>query len=188
MRDDSPSDDHDSVDDGSAPNASSSEPSPADSSLSTGSLIALAVAGLLVLVMAIPQISATLTSSADSGGSSPQNTQATGVDAMVVRPGPVTNQLQTTGTLRADESVALTSEASGKVTSIRFQEGERVQKGDLLLQINDDELQAERQRLEFRLDLARDRAERQKRLLAQGGVSQEEYDATVNQVNVLESS
>jgi len=187
MRDDSPSDDHDSVDDGSAPNASSSEPSPADSSLSTGSLIALAVAGLLVLVMAIPQISATLTSSADSGGSSPQNTQATGVNAMVVRPGPVTNQLQTTGTLRADESVALTSEASGKVTNIRFQEGERVQKGDLLLQINDDELQAERQRLEFRLDLARDRAERQKRLLAQGGVSQEEYDATVNQVNVLES-
>jgi membrane fusion protein (multidrug efflux system) len=155
-------------------------------SLSTGSLIALGVGTVLLLVLALPQISASL--SADDGGTSRERAQsATGVDAVVVRPGSLTTRLQTTGTLRADESVALTSEASGKVTSIRFEEGERVEKGELLLQINDAELQAQKRRLEHRLTLARDRAERQKQLLAQGGVSQEEYDATVNEVDVLES-
>lgn len=106
---------------------------------------------------------------------------------MVVRPSPIANRLQTTGTLRADESVDLTAEASGRVTDILFEEGQRVEKGDLLVQINDAELQAEKQRLQYRLELVRDRAERQKRLLEQGGVSQEEVDSIVNEVNVLES-
>jgi membrane fusion protein (multidrug efflux system) len=109
------------------------------------------------------------------------------VDATVLRPGSMTEQIRTTGTLRADESVELTPEASGKVTAIQFEEGTRVQAGELLLQINDAELRAERKRLEHRLELASDRAERQKRLLEEGGVSQEEYDATVNEVEVLEA-
>jgi membrane fusion protein (multidrug efflux system) len=105
----------------------------------------------------------------------------------VLRPGTVTEQIRTTGTLRADESVELTSQASGKITDLRFEEGTRVQEGDVLVQINDAELQAEKQRLEHNLQLARDRAERQKRLLKEGGVSREEYDTTVNEVEVLEA-
>jgi len=155
-------------------------------SWSTGSLIALAGAGILLLVLTLPQISASLSGPADTG-SQRQQSSATGVDAIVVRPSPIANQLETTGTLRADESVALTAEVSGRVTQILFQEGQRVEKGDLLLQINDAELQAEKQRLQYRLQLVRDRAERQKRLLEQGGVSQEEVDSIVNEVNVLES-
>jgi membrane fusion protein (multidrug efflux system) len=148
--------------------------------------VALGGVALLLLLLALPQISATLTGPADTGSQQRQSS-ATSVDATVVRPGPIANRLQTTGTLRADESVALTAEASGRVTQIRFEEGQRVEKGDLLVQINDAELQAEKQRLQYRLELVRDRAERQKRLLEQGGVSQEEVDSIVNEVNVLES-
>ena len=54
-----------------------------------------------------------------------------------------------------------------------------------MLTINDAELQAEKKRLEYRLQLAEDRLRRQERLLEQGGVSQETYDQTANEVNVL---
>lgn len=140
--------------------------------------IALAVVGL-----ALPKIGGS-----DEGSSgSTQSSAPMGVDATVVRAGTMTERLRTTGTLRADESVELTPEASGKITAIRFEEGARVEAGALLVQINDAELQAEKQRLEHRLQLASDRAERQKTLLAEGGVSQEEYDATANEVEVLKA-
>lgn len=147
-------------------------------------LIGFGIAALVLVGLALPKISS---SDEDSGSSNGSAQQQLGVDAYVVRPGTVQDRLFTTGTLRANESVELTSEASGKITSIRFEEGSRVEKGQLLLTINDAELQAEKKRLEYRLQLVRDRMQRQERLLKEGGVSQEEYDQTVNEVNVLES-
>ncbi len=150
----------------------------------TKRLVVLGIAAVVLVGLALPKISGS-DDAAERGGAS--DDAPTQVDATVVRPGTVTERIRTNGTLRADESVELTSEASGKITDIRFEEGARVQEGALLVQINDAELQAEKQRLKHNLQLARDRAERQKRLLAEGGVSQEEYDATVNEVEVLEA-
>jgi membrane fusion protein (multidrug efflux system) len=138
---------------------------------------------LVLLGLALPKLQGD--EEAKGGGRSSSTPMA--VDATVLRPSTMTEQLRTTGTLRADESVALTPEASGKITAIRFEEGARVQEGQLLVQINDAELQAERRRIEHELALASDRAERQKRLLEEGGVSREEYDATVNEVEVLKA-
>jgi membrane fusion protein (multidrug efflux system) len=153
-------------------------------STGTKRLVAIGV-GLLVLVgLAIPKIP---DSTASNGGGSGQESAPMDVEATVLRPGTVTDQIRTTGTLRADESVELTAEAGGKITDIRFEEGNRVQEGALLVQINDAELRARKQRLEHELQLASDRAERQKKLLAEGGVSQEEYDATANEVEVLKA-
>ena len=150
----------------------------------TKRLVGLGVVLLVVVGLALPKISGS--ESADEGGGGGGDAPM-GVDATVLRPGTVTERIRTNGTLRADESVELTAETEGKITNIRFEEGDRVQEGSLLVQINDAELQAEKERLEHRLSLATDRAERQKTLLDEGGVSQEEYDATVNQVEVLRS-
>ncbi|MDX1591866.1 MAG: efflux RND transporter periplasmic adaptor subunit, partial [Balneolaceae bacterium] len=79
------------------------------------------------------------------------------------------------------------SEATGIVTDIYFEEGSPVSRGDLLIKINDSELQAQLQRASFRLNLAEQREERQRRLLERGGISQDDYDATLNEVNVLRS-
>lgn len=167
--------------------ASSSEASPTsepkDHSSAVKRLVGLGLAAVILVALAIPKISASDESESPGGRAQ----QSLGVDAYVVQPTTVQDQLSTTGTLRANESVELTSEAAGKVTSIRFEEGRRVEQGELLLTINDAELQAERKRLEYRLQLAEDRRQRQERLLAEGGVSQETYDQTVNEVNVLES-
>jgi membrane fusion protein (multidrug efflux system) len=173
---------------------SASDPSPAspeapdgDAADSGGSptkrWVALGLAALILVALAVPKLPA-----ADDGETNAASGPApTGVDAVVVQPRAITNALQTSGTLRANESVDLTAETAGKVTSIRFAEGERVQAGDLLLTTNDRELQAERERLQHRLDLATDRAERQQALLDEGGASQEEVDEIVNQVNVLQA-
>lgn len=143
--------------------------------------VVLGGAVALLLGLAIPKLS----ESDDTASGGPQDGAPMGVNATVVRPSPMTDRLQSTGTLRADESVELTSEATGKVTDIQFEEGARVERGDLLLKINDAELQAEKKRLTHRLELATARANRQERLLEEGGVSQEEYDETVNEVEVL---
>jgi membrane fusion protein (multidrug efflux system) len=150
----------------------------------TKRLIGIGVAVLVLVGLAVPKISGSWASDDDGGE---QEDAPTRVDATVLRPASVTNRIRTTGTLRADESVELTTEAGGSITDIRFEEGNRVQEGDLLVKINDSELQAQKKRLEHQLQLASDRAERQKRLLAEGGVSQEEYDATVNEVEVLKA-
>ena len=148
----------------------------------TKRLIAIGVGALLLVGLAIPKIGDTGASGGGGGQEAP-----TTVEATVVEPGQVVERIRTTGTVRADESVELTAESGGKITDIRFEEGSRVQKGALLVQINDAELRAEKKRLEHQFQLASDRAERQKRLLAEGGVSQEAYDATVNDVEVLKA-
>ncbi|MDR9365792.1 MAG: efflux RND transporter periplasmic adaptor subunit [Balneolaceae bacterium] len=99
----------------------------------------------------------------------------------------IDDEIFSSGTIQANEVVELSAEASGIITDIYFEEGREVQEGDLLLKINDSELQAQKQRAEFRLALAEQREERQRRLLERGGISQEDYDATLNEVNVLRS-
>lgn len=158
-------------------------PGPASRSSAVKRLVGLGLAAIVLVALAIPKLSASDESGGAAGTGGSQ--QPLGVDGYVVAPATVQNRLSTTGTLRANESVELTSEAAGKVTSIRFEEGSRVEEGALLLTINDAELQAEKQRLEYRLDLAEDRLRRQRRLLEEGGVSQEAYDQTANEVNVL---
>jgi membrane fusion protein (multidrug efflux system) len=107
------------------------------------------------------------------------------VETVVVRPQSLVERLSTTGTVRANEEVELVSEISGKVADVLFREGSRVAAGELLVKIDDTQLRAERDRAAYRLGLAETREARQKRLLGEGLVSQEEYDFALSELNVL---
>ncbi|ARA92510.1 hypothetical protein AWN76_004550 [Rhodothermaceae bacterium RA] len=107
------------------------------------------------------------------------------VHAHIVEPETLSDKIFVTGTLRANEEVLLSSEASGRVTGIHFDEGRGVEAGALLVKINDRELQARLEQVRYRLKLAEDRERRQQQLLQRGGISQEAYEATLNEVNVL---
>ena len=80
------------------------------------------------------------------------------------------------GTLVANESVTIVGESSRRVTAIHCQEGALVAKGDLLFKLDDADLRADLMRLEGRLGLARATEERQRELVAQKLVSEQEYD------------
>jgi membrane fusion protein (multidrug efflux system) len=153
---------------------------------STMKRIALGLGAVVILgLLALPKLLPS-----NDGTAAPPPSQRGGslsVQVSVVQPEPLEDKIVTTGTVLANEEVALRSEVSGRVEAITFEEGRAVQQGDLLLQLNDADLQAQRKQAAFRLKLARDREARQAKLLEKGGVSQEEYEATQNEVNVLEA-
>ncbi len=106
------------------------------------------------------------------------------VKAHIVKPQELGNNVITTGTVLANEEVDLKSEVSGKIVEIAFKEGSRVNKGDLLVKINDAELQAQLMREKYTFELLKDKEYRQKKLFEKEAISQEEYDDALNQFNV----
>ncbi len=144
---------------------------------------------VVVAVIAYPKLPSLSDGQNSEGSNSDGSSQSEAllVDAHVVEPVTLEDRIRSTGSVLANETVQVRSEVSGRVTDIQFAEGETVSEGDLLVKINDSELQAERSQTELRRALVVDREERQRELLAEGGISQEEYDATLNELHVLEA-
>lgn len=100
---------------------------------------------------------------------------------------PFTERVSATGTLRAEEGVELQAETGGRVRSINFIEGARVRKGDLLIKLTDDDLQAMLVRALSRLNLAAQRRGRIERLFQEGVANREDYDTAINEMAVQEA-
>jgi membrane fusion protein, multidrug efflux system len=109
------------------------------------------------------------------------------VRAYLVKAQDLENEILASGSILANEAVELTSEISGRVTNINFKEGSRVNRHDLLLQINNTELLAQFNRATAQLKLAADMEARQKKQLAIEAVSQEEYEAALNRLNTAKA-
>ncbi len=148
-----------------------------------GVTVVLIILGLL----AYPKVMPLLSSPAANEGPAQNTRGLLQVEAVQITEETIEDQIFTSGSVLAEEEVELSAEASGIITDILFEEGSGVEEGDLLVKINDSELQAEKRRATFRLNLAEQREERQKALLERGGISQDDYDATLNEVNVIRS-
>lgn len=109
------------------------------------------------------------------------------VNIYLVKPQRLEEKLNLTGTILPDESVNLTSEIAGVVKKIHFREGAYVKKDQLLLNIDDETLQAELKKVTLQITLARQQEARRKKLLEIGGISQEEYDQSLTQYNSLQA-
>lgn len=104
------------------------------------------------------------------------NKKVLNVNATIVKPQILVDEIPIIGSLLPDEEVNLSFETSGKITDINFEEGTHVQKGQLLAKVNDRPLQAQLQRLVAQLKLAEDRVFRQDALLKRDAVSKEAYE------------
>lgn len=109
------------------------------------------------------------------------------VRAMIIKSNALNNRLRVTGTIVANEEVMITSEINGMITQINFQEGTNVSKGMLLVKINDADLKAQFEKLTFREELLAKKEFRQKKLLEKGGVSQDEYDTGLAELNAIKA-
>jgi membrane fusion protein (multidrug efflux system) len=98
------------------------------------------------------------------------------VEVYITRDTAVIYKLSTIGSLRANESTAIVSEISKKVTGIFLKEGSSVSKGQLLFKLDDADITARINKLEIEEKLAVTNESRQKAQLAKGGISQEQYD------------
>ena len=117
------------------------------------------------------------------------------VNAKIIKPQLLKDEIQISGSLLPDEEVDLSFETSGKIIEINFEEGSFVKKGQLLAKVNDRPLQAQLQRLVSQLKLAEDRVFRQNALLERDAVSKEAYEqvktelATLNaDIDLIESN
>ena len=116
---------------------------------------------------------------------SEQKNQGLPVSAVVVKDVALDDNLRITGSLLANESVILRSEADGIVEKIYFNEGQRVKRGQLLVQLDNDEIAAEIEKLEHTLKLNENMEYRQKQLLEREAISQEEYENALTSLNTI---
>jgi membrane fusion protein (multidrug efflux system) len=152
-----------------------------------------AVVTFSVLGIALPKVRPLWAGSESMPSPSPSSRARTSggaalkVLAVEVRPQPINEVVSATGSLRADEEVELQAETNGKIIAIQFQEGTLVQRGDLLVKINDADLQASRQRANARMRLAEIREQRMATLVKQGGSNRQDYDTAASELEVQQA-
>lgn len=116
-------------------------------------------------------------------GGGPVTVEATKVEAMSL---PQT--ITAVGSLRSDESVTLRPEVAGRISSIGFQEGQRVTKGDVLIQLDATVPQAELQQARANLTLAKSKYERALDLAKSNFISGQARDEAENNLKVAEAA
>ena len=105
------------------------------------------------------------------------------MDAIILKAAPLDNKLNVTGSVLPNESLELKSEVSGKIVSIFFREGKHVSKGEMLIKMNGDEIEAQLEKQKYNRKLNEDNEFRQRKLLEKDAISQEEYDNALNRLN-----
>ncbi|HMG08854.1 MAG TPA: efflux RND transporter periplasmic adaptor subunit, partial [Mucilaginibacter sp.] len=92
-----------------------------------------------------------------------------------------------TGSIDANEKVSLVSQTAGNITGIYFNEGGRVQKGQLLVKVYNQDLEASLQQVKYQETLAKQNEYRNKILLQKEAISQQEYDTSLTSLNSLKA-
>jgi membrane fusion protein, multidrug efflux system len=135
--------------------------------------------------------------------SKPEGTQATapsaqaGASAGASRPPAVevarvevirlTDDAQAVGSLRSRPSVVLRPEVSGRVTQLNFRDGDRVRRGQLLVQLDDQLPLAQMQQARAELSIAQANHKRNQDLVAQGFISQRSVDESAANLQVSQA-
>jgi membrane fusion protein (multidrug efflux system) len=83
---------------------------------------------------------------------------------------------QAVGSVRARQGVVLKPEVSGRIQSLSFGDGQRIQKGQLMVQLDDTLQQAQLKQAEASAAIARTNLQRSRELAAQNFVSQSAVD------------
>ncbi len=92
------------------------------------------------------------------------------VEGIVAKPQSGGEVISVNGTLLPNESVEIRPEVAGRITGIFFEEGSTVTQGQLLIQLNNDDLKAQLTKLDINEKLYTDEVNRQKRLLEIKGI------------------
>lgn len=98
------------------------------------------------------------------------------VVAAPVRVGTVIERVESVGSARARDAITLTSRVSGIVLVIRFEEGQLVKAGDVLVEFDRGTQEAERDQARAQLDDARTRLNRARQLRATQAVAEAQID------------
>jgi membrane fusion protein, multidrug efflux system len=150
----------------------------------------IGISVIIAVLVFYPKLKPLINPIPDDPGALPggqRGPMALNVDAVIIGSQSLSELINSTGTLIADEEVDLSFETSGKITTIYFNEGTQVSKGDLLAKINDRHLQAQLLKLKAQKKLAEEKEFRQRTLLTRDAISRESYDQIVTELETLEA-
>ncbi|MDZ7591229.1 MAG: efflux RND transporter periplasmic adaptor subunit [Rubrivivax sp.] len=99
----------------------------------------------------------------------------------------LTDDVQAVGSLRSRQGVMLRPEVSGRIARLGFEDGQRVSRGQLLVQLDDTLQQAQLQQAEAQASIARTNLERSRDLLAQNFVTQSAVDQNAAALQVAQA-
>jgi membrane fusion protein (multidrug efflux system) len=125
-------------------------------------------------------------------GASPANAKQPpmAVEVMIVAEKPISNSIEVPGSLMAFESTEIYPELSGRLVLLNVKEGAMVGKGTLLAKLYDGDMQAristlsvQLKKYEVQLKIAQQAEDRSAKLLKIQGISQQDYDLSLLQVN-----
>jgi membrane fusion protein (multidrug efflux system) len=102
----------------------------------------------------------------------------TRADAYIVKTQLLADKLETPGTLLSNQETEIHSEVAGRITGIYFKEGSFVNKGALLIKLNDADLQAQRRKSMTQIQVAEQNLNRSQQLLKIGGISRQDYETS----------
>jgi membrane fusion protein (multidrug efflux system) len=145
-------------------------------------LIIIAITAIIAYPKIKPYLKTKSSGAAGAAGLASQGRQILNVSGYIIKPERFSDLVKSSGTLRPDEEVDLAFETSGKIISIKFSEGTRVKKGDLLAKINDRQLQAQLEKLLAQKKLTEAKEFRERSLLEKDAISQESYDQIVTEL------
>ena len=103
----------------------------------------------------LPKTNEDLKAADEVSGKDAKEKQILNVNAKIIKPESLTDEIKISGRLLPDEEVDLTFETSGKIVEINFKEGSAVKKGQLLAKVNDRQLQAQLEGTENRISVER---------------------------------
>jgi len=106
------------------------------------------------------------------------------VIAVTAKRQPVTESLSLIGSLAANEMVEIKAETDGTVEDILFNEGQRVEKGRLLIRLDETKFATALAEAESNFKLSQANFARAKQLFADKLISQQEYDQTAANFDV----
>ncbi|HJW31389.1 MAG TPA: efflux RND transporter periplasmic adaptor subunit [Saprospiraceae bacterium] len=109
------------------------------------------------------------------------------VQAMVVKPEKLASDVDVPGSILAYEETEIHPEVSGRIVTLHLPEGGQVNAGDLLAKLYDGDLQAQMRKLDVQLKIAEQTEQRQGELLKIQGISQQDYDLSLLEVQSLKA-
>jgi membrane fusion protein (multidrug efflux system) len=118
---------------------------------------------------------------AGGGGGAPQGMP---VEAEIAKAERIAQEIIAVGSLRSNESVTLSSEIAGRITGIHFREGQPVNKGALLFELDDSVYRAELEQARAGLALSERNHERAKELFGRSLISARERDEAAARLDV----
>ena len=109
------------------------------------------------------------------------------VEAVAVRPMALRDDAEAVGSLRSRQSVVLRPEVSGRITHLNFRDGQRVKRGQVLVQFDDQLPRAQVQQSQAELSIAQANHKRNQELVAQGFISQRSVDESAASLEVAQA-